>query len=335
MHTPSKPIRRVALIGCGSIAGNHLSGIQKAGKTVCALCDIEPSHAQKYIEKFQLGDIPVYTDYVQMMEKEQPDCIHICTPHYLHAPMAIAALERGIHVLCEKPLAISHAQLAALEAAVKNSQAYLGVCHQNRYEPTMLRLKKMTEAGVRAGFATVVWKRDEKYYRSGAWRGTVEQEGGGVMINQALHTLDLMQWLCGEPKTVQAHISNDTHRGQIEVEDTATALFKTESGVGFHFFATTSAAADFAPQLHFVLSSGEKITAENHLLCVNGELLPVEAQGETLGKTVWGDGHRMLIADFYRCVEEGVPFPIDFTEGAKVIRLILGMYQSDGEQIEV
>jgi predicted dehydrogenase len=249
--------------------------------------------------------------------------------------MAIAALERGIHVLCEKPLAISHAQLDALEAAVKKSKATLGVCHQNRYEPTMLQLKRMTEAGVRAGFATVVWKRDEKYYRSGAWRGTLDQEGGGVMINQALHTLDLMQWMCGYPKTVQAHISNDTHRGQIEVEDTATALFQTEGGTAFHFFATTSAAADFPPQLHFVLSSGERITAENHFLAVKGELLPVEQQGEVIGKTVWGDGHRMLIADFYRCIAQGNPFPIDFEQGSKVIRLILGMYQSGGEQIDI
>jgi predicted dehydrogenase len=144
-----------------------------------------------------------------------------------------------------------------------------------------------------------------------------------------------MQWMCGYPKTVQAHISNDTHRGQIEVEDTATALFRTEGGTAFHFFATTSAAADFPPQLHFVLSSGERITAENHFLAVKGELLPVEQQGEVIGKTVWGDGHRMLIADFYRCIAQGNPFPIDFEQGSKVIRLILGMYQSGGEQIDI
>ena len=108
---------RIAVIGCGSISGNHINAIIGSGNQICALCDIVPEHAQERIEKFELGNVPVYTDYVELLDKEKPDAIHICTPHYLHAEMVIAALGRGINVLCEKPLATTMEQLhAVLEA---------------------------------------------------------------------------------------------------------------------------------------------------------------------------------------------------------------------------
>ena len=326
---------RVALVGCGAISGNHIKAILAAGQELCALCDIDPTHAQAVVQKYELGDLPIYTDYNMMLDTEKPDAVHICTPHYLHAPMSVAALERNIHVLCEKPLCISLEELKTLRAAVKKSHAQLGVCHQNRYEPNMIRLCELAREGVLGGCGYVVWNRDVAYYNSAAWRGTWEQEGGGVMINQALHTLDILQWVCGMPTQVTAHCFNDRLRGMIEVEDTATARFETADGKTLHFFATTSATVNFPVRLEIQLRSKEVILAGNNLLVSDSITERNEKSEAVVGKSVWGNGHKALISDFYACIAENRPFPIDVSEGEKVIRLILAMYTSNGERIKI
>ena len=111
---------RVAVIGCGAISGNHIAAIMNAGQSICALCDILPERAQKMIEKHALKNVSVYTDYQTLLDTERPDAVHICTPHDLHAPMAIAALEKNRHVLCEKPLSLSVEQLHDLKQAVRS-----------------------------------------------------------------------------------------------------------------------------------------------------------------------------------------------------------------------
>ena len=330
---------RIAIIGCGAISGNHINGILAAGHKVCALCDIIPEQAQEKIEKFELGNIPVYTDYAELLTAEKPDAIHICTPHNLHAPIAIDALGRGIHVLCEKPLAINMDQLHAVLEAEKNSTAQLGVCQQNRFEPRMLWLIDfIREHGVKSGLGFVSWKRDETYYKSGPWRGKILEEGGGVMINQALHTLDLLQHLCGMPTHVTAHVSNDYHKGFIEVEDTATAHFELEDGMRCHFFGTTAATGDLPVQLQFVTKDKLRVLAGNDFVLVGGKPVEIEDtrdHANLVGKTVWGTGHAILIKDFYTCITEGRPFRVSGEEAAKVVRLILSMYQSNGQRIEI
>lgn len=327
---------RVALVGCGEISGNHIGGILSADGEICALCDLIAERAVKKAETFELGDVPVYTDYQEMLEQVRPDVVHICTPHDLHAPMAIAALNRDIHVLCEKPLCISIEQLHALREAEKESRATLGVCHQNRWKPSMVQLKSMAEDNVRAAFGSVVWDRGEKYYRSGAWRGTWEHEGGGVMINQALHTLDVLQWICGMPTHVTAQIANWHLQDVIEVEDTASARFETEKGLPINFFATTAAGASLPISVQLFLDDKRKVSAQNGFLIVNDEVTVLPPNGKVLpGKEVWGTEHSALIEEFYRCVCTGDHFPLDVEEGGKVVRLILSMYQSNGKKIEV
>ncbi len=318
---------RVALVGCGTIAPNHVKGILSAGQTLVAVCDIDRSHAENLLQKFSL-DLPIYTDYERMLNLEKPDAVHICTPHYLHAPMIVSALKKNINVLCEKPLGISIADLESIKKAEMGSTAMLGVCLQNRYEPNFAKLREIAKSdGVKSAYGAVVWKRDADYYASGAWRGKYATEGGGVMINQALHTLDLLQFCCGMPASVTAHISNDHLQGVIEVEDTATALFRLPDGNCFNLFATTSASGDFPAQLHLITKSGHRYFADNESLTCDGEVMAGE-KSATSGKRVWGNGHAKLIADFYRHIANGEKFPIDATEGAKVIELILAMYES-------
>lgn len=321
---------RAAVVGCGAIAPNHVAGILAAGQTLAAVCDIDKGHAERLLARFGLA-VPVYTDLAALLDRERLDVLHICTPHHLHASMCCAALSRGANVLCEKPLGISQADLDAVLAAERNSPAMLGVCLQNRYEPNILRLREEARrGGVAAAFGTVAWKRDAAYYASGAWRGRWATEGGGVMINQALHTLDLLQWICGMPESVTAHTANDHLQGRIEVEDTATGWFRLPDGGCFNLFATTACAGDFPAQLHLLTRDGHRCFADNTSLTRDGEPLPGE-RSATAGKTVWGTGHKRLIADFYRCLAGGEAFLIDGREGAKVIRLILAMYASAKE----
>ena len=327
---------RVAVIGCGAICSSHIRALLETKQDICALCDVDPTHAAEIIEKHALGEIPVYTDYREMLDAEHPDSVHICTPHYLHAPMCIEALKRNIHVLCEKPLSINEEQLAAVLEAAKASRAQLGVCHQNRYEPNILRLRELVmEHGVRGACGLVVWYRGEEYYRSGEWRGKWDTEGGGVMINQALHTLDLLQWICGTPVSVTAHINTDALPDVIEVEDTAVARFETADGKILNFFATVGAGTSFPARLQVKLGNKSVVSAETKLLVVDNVAQNENTATLTGEKAEWGSGHSRLIADFYACIEEGRPFPIDAEAGAVVVRLILAMYRSNGKQIKI
>ena len=135
---------KVGIIGIGQISKNHIHALKECGHEIVALCDIERARCEAACESFGLS-AAIYTDYVQMLDEIAPDAVHICTPHYLHTPMCCEALARDIHVLCEKPLAISEEQLDLLEKAVKASKAVIGVCHQNRYNAPIRYAKKLLE----------------------------------------------------------------------------------------------------------------------------------------------------------------------------------------------
>jgi len=321
---------RVAVIGCGAISKVHIAALLQTGQTICALCDTEKAAAEK------TGlDVPVYTDYRELLHQEKPDCVHICTPHHLHADMCVEALSRGIHVLCEKPVATSMDDLERVIAAEKASSATLGVCLQNRYEPNMRVLMEYASGhGVKAVCGSVFWNRDRQYYASGPWRGKWSTEGGGAAINQALHTLDLVQHLGGMPEFVTAHCFNDHLQGVIEVEDTVSARMETADGKILTFFATTACGATFPAELRLRTENHETLVASSKFLTLNGQALS-GAPESSCGKEAWGTGHARLIEDFYRHLEAGLPFPISAAESGKSLRLVLSIYASRGERIPV
>lgn len=321
---------KIALVGAGVIARVHVKALAALGMQPAAVCDIDIARAEALLREFSL-DIPVFTDYGKLLADVAPDAVHICTPHHCHADMVVAALQKNVHVLCEKPLCIKESDIPRILAAEKASRATLGVCHQNRYNPANLFVKEHLQGKqIRAAHGTVAWHRDAAYYEAGAWRGKWETEGGGVMINQALHTLDLCQWLLGDPETVTATVSNLSLDGVIEVEDTAAATFKGKNP--FTFFATNASAVSM-PVSVVIRTVGEEIVLLPHSVMINGEAVLHEPQNMVMGKACYGNGHIALLADFYRSVQEGKPFGINGTEAAKVIRLILAMYKSAGKEI--
>lgn len=328
---------KAAIIGLGSIAPVHAQAILRAEGEITAICDIEEEKTAAFGAKFAPG-ARRFSDWKTMLAslRGEADVIHITTPHYLHADMVCAALGAGFSVLCEKPLCIREEDIGRILAAERAAGGMLGVCLQNRYNESNRALFSLCgEKPAAAGFGSVVWERDENYYRSGAWRGKWATEGGGVMINQALHTLDLLLCVMGDPVSVVATTENRHLGGKIEVEDTASARFLTADGRSFSFFATTGGGADFPVQLMVKTAAGDTVVAANDTLTVNGEIRPSESGTVRYGKDVWGDGHAHLVADFYDAVAHGRHFAIDGAEGARVVRAILAMYRSGGKEVGV
>lgn len=325
---------RVAVIGTGAIAPLHIRALLNCKQEIVALCDVDGRKAETVRDRFSLK-AAVYTDYMQMLESESLDAVHICTPHYLHARMVCAALDRNINVLCEKPLAISFAQLEEIEKSVKTSEAILGVNMQHRYNRSLLYVKEFfKDKPIISAEAHLVWQRNKEYYAQDAWRGKWSTEGGGVMINQAIHHLDILQHICGMPQTVTASVANYSLRGITEVEDTAFGLFRLPGGGSFIINATNAANYSFPIGVLF-RSSEDTVEISGDNIIMNGKFLTKSNGLPVFGKEEWGTGHQNLIADYYNCLAEGRKFDVDFYEGSKAVRLVLKMYSSHGNEISI
>jgi UDP-N-acetyl-2-amino-2-deoxyglucuronate dehydrogenase len=301
----------VGVIGHGDVSVVHLAAIKKLGADLVGVT----TH-----------------DYLPLLD-ERPDVVHICTPHDRHVPVAIDALERGVHVLLEKPVAHTVEEADRLIAAARDHPGVkLGVVLQNRYNVatrTAHRLLRSGEAGaVRGGSATVLWHRDEAYYRARPWRGQKARSGGGVLINQAIHTLDLMEWLLGEVTAVRGHTGRYGIDG-IDVEDTAHVLLDHAGGTRSVVFATNTNAVDAPVTI--------EITCERATLLIRGDLTVSWADGRTEvvaerragpdGRSYWGASHEQLIADFHGTLHDPGPFWIGAEEGARSLRLVHRIYQ--------
>nr|AMP50897.1 oxidoreductase family, NAD-binding Rossmann fold protein [uncultured bacterium] len=299
---------------------------------IISVADIIPERAAAVAEK---TGAKAYSSMEELLNGEKPDVIHLCTPHYLHVPMAVDALNRGIHVLTEKPCAMTWKQLTVLQNAQRRSNAQLGVCFQNRYNRSTEYLLEVIQSGEHGSLtgirAVITWCRDADYYSSGDWRGTQSQEGGGVLINQAIHTLDLMDLLGGGISAVTAHTSNDHLQGVIEVEDTVSVLAEFRSGIRGVFYATNANAVTSPVMLELNFT---KKTLRLEGDCVyeigDGSIAPVldSHSGETVGKTCWGNSHGLLICDFYDCIKNGRRFKLDAFEGGRAVELVSRIYES-------
>ncbi len=325
-------MKKAAIVGCGGIAAVHAGVLDHfEGADLIACADIKPERAKAMAEKYGLH---AYESLTEMLDQEQVEVLHICTPHYLHVPMAAEAHRRGIHVFTEKPPAISREQQKELAALAEDGGARIGVCFQNRYIDAALKLKSLVEdgefgkiLGIR-GFVT--WYRDEAYYVESGWRGKLATEGGGALINQSIHTMDLMNFFMGRPCSVEAICQNRHLKGVIEVEDTVDALIDY-SGVPGVFFATTAYGVN-SPVL--IEISGEKMTArmEETEVTIRRPGKPAEHldfnRASVLGKGYWGAGHDACIRDFYGAVEEGRPFKNDVASIKNTLDLMLSVYES-------
>lgn len=326
---------RVAVIGCGNISRRHTAALSDCPQTeLVAVCDVREDRAKSVAEKF---GIPFVTDYHDLLKDPHIDAVHICTPHYLHAPMAIDALNAGKHVFTEKPMAITPEDCERMKAAAAGSGKALGVCFQNRYNPVNAEIHRLVRSGevgkVLGGRGIVNWNRTPSYYTESGWRGTWATEGGGVLINQSIHTLDLLLWALGEPETVEATCGILSLRDTIEVEDTASVHMTFPGGASALFFAS-NAWIDNAPVRLEIRCEKALLSATETALTVyydSGETRDfTDPTPKTEDKSYWGNYHRYIIEDFYNALREGRPFAVNGEEGERTIRTLQRIYRAAG-----
>lgn len=327
--------RKCVLIGCGVIANTHTDVLKKLGHKIAAVCDVDAEKAKRHCEKFSL-DAKIYSDYREMLDAERPDVAHILTPHYLHAEMVVQVLGRGIFCLCEKPLYIHPDEYNLIENAVKCSNAMLGVCFQHRYIKINQYVRECIQReGFRGAAAFQAWHKDRAYYESGDWRGKYATEGGALLINQAIHCIDQLIWLGGMPESITANLYTRTLGECIEAEDTAELFFDYGGGVVSQLYATNSAASNFSGGINVSTNAGNYEFNAKHLFCNNQEVDVGAEAVDIQARSYWGYGHYNLIRHFYECVETGEPFPVDYREGAKAVKIVMAAYASRGKKIKI
>ncbi len=324
----------VAVIGCGSIHGVHADAItaSQLSRLVCVV-DIDEGRARASAAKYGCR---WYVDYLEAIKDDEVDVVHICTPHYLHSSMAIEAVRAGKHVLVEKPVAISVSQAQEMAQESKKHGRYIGVCFQNRFNPESQKAKEIIDSGeigaVKGVKGIVTWYRTREYYLESGWRGKFATEGGGVLINQSIHTLDLMQWLGGGVKAVKASVATNLLGDAIEVEDTADALLFFKNGARGIFYATNCYVANSPVEIEIVCEKATLKLCDGTLVMEQGEnkqLLVGKESGQTAYKSYWGRSHAILIEEFYKAILGGDPkHIISVEEGMESLKIIDGIYKS-------
>jgi len=323
--------RRAAVVGCGDVSVVHLQAIEKLDDVdLVGVCDTDQDRAAAAAERY---GVPRFADHRQLLAAVRPDVVHVCTPHDQHTPVAIDCLDARVAVLVEKPVAHTVAEADRLIAAAdRHPDVKIGVCLQNRYNATTRAARDLLASGelgpVRGGSATVLWHRDPAYYRSRPWRGSRARSGGGVLINQAIHTLDLMELLVGDVVRVRGHAGRYA-LDEIDVEDTASVLLDHSGGARSVVFATVGNVVDAPVTIEIVTTRAA--------LLIRGDLTVSHADGRietvvepvasTGGRAYWGASHELLIADFYAALTDPEPFWIGPREGSRSLRLIHQLYQ--------
>lgn len=352
METGMKKIG-YAVLGLG-IGMAHIEAVLKSDNAeLVAVCDIDESRlaqAQKMCPQ-----VRAYTDFEQLIADFDVDIISVCLPSGMHADYAVRAMEAGKHVLVEKPIDITVEKALEIERARIRTGKKAGIVHQNRYNFNMYPIREAVHKGklgnIFLGSFAVKWYRDQSYYDRGSWRGTWEMDGGGSLINQAIHTVDIMQWLMGDVESVTSTMNIYNH--EIDTEDFTASLIKFKSGASATFVSTTCAYPGISTEIMLYGTNGS-VEADADMIKSwklrgeDGE--PDEDAEETMlaryGKgnffasksspdTLWG--HDFVVEDMILAVKEGRDPDITPLEAVKALRIVEAIYESakTGKTVEI
>ncbi|MBU8906342.1 Gfo/Idh/MocA family protein [Desertibacillus haloalkaliphilus] len=320
----------IAVIGLGDISKIHIPAIQaNRDARLVGVCDVDVTLRN------EVEDVRFYTDYLDMLDKETLDCVHICLPHYLHYRVTKECVERGVHVFLEKPLARSAEEgMAIVDLEEAHKDVKICVSLQNRFNETFEKLQELIQSGqfgnVTGVKGLVTWFRPKSYYDTKPWRGLMKYSGGGVMINQAIHTLDLMQLIGGEIEQIRGSIDNLYDYGY-EVEDTAVANIKFANEATGLFFATITNASNSSVELQVLLEKG-KLTIKDSILtkAVNGGKKEEVIEDAKLSgaKFYYGASHAKLINHFYDCIENNCDDYIHAKDAQRSMEMISAIRRS-------
>jgi len=327
--------KRIGIVGCGNIARIHAQVLTQMDNVhLSALADCELEKAAELNALFADNTASVYPSLEDMLQNEPLDAVHICTPHFLHVPMAVQALQKNISVFMEKPPAISRAQFADLQTAAAQSKGRIGICFQNRYNLTTLKVDELLKNGclgnILGARAFVSWCRDEAYYTKSGWRGKLATEGGGALINQSIHTLDLLVHWLGHCDLVNSSLSNHHLKEVTEVEDSLDVYMKFGNKTAC-FYATTAYVTDAPVLIDIECQNGHIRLEKDTVSCTyaNGghEEYFLRQEAKKGGRTYWGNGHEACIHDFYRCLFSGEKYQNDLESVRETFDLVMKIYK--------
>jgi UDP-N-acetyl-2-amino-2-deoxyglucuronate dehydrogenase len=331
------------LIGCGMIAEFHTRAINEIpGARVAAVYDTRRASAEK-IAGLAGGACPVFDDLDAMLARPEIDVVSVCTPSGAHLVPALACAKAGKHVVVEKPLEITVPRCDAIIEACDRAGVRLCAIFPSRFTPANIALKKAIDTGrfgrITLGDTYVKWWRTQEYYDSGGWRGTWALDGGGALMNQAIHNVDLLQWLMGDVETIAALTGTLAHE-RIEVEDTAVAVLRFRSGALGVIEAATSAYPGLLKRTEIHGDRGSARIEQDDITVwdfqvkePSDEAILATMSGPTGFKAGASDprginhlGHRDQLADFLQAIDQGRPARVDGREGRKSVEIIRAIY---------
>ncbi len=351
---------RTAIVGPGKVAHLHAKGLLNSNYSeFVAVCGRSVERAQEFASKY---DVLAFTDLEKMISEAKVDAIVVCTPHPYHCGPVVKAAKLGVHSLIEKPMASSLEDCDAMLEAAKANNISLGVISQRRFYEPVIRMKKAIDEGKigapALGHVIMLGWRDEEYYNSDPWRGKWETEGGGVLVNQAPHQLDLFQWLMGDIEQVYAVTRNLNHP-YIEVEDTAVAVVQFKSGAVGMILLSNSQKPGIYGKIHIHGRNGASVGAQteggamfiagksnvleppvNDIWTISGEEDKLEGWKKedadffnTINAAEYYIG--LQIDDFCQSVVEGREPFVSGEEGRKTVELFTAVYRSQRDNAPV
>jgi UDP-N-acetyl-2-amino-2-deoxyglucuronate dehydrogenase len=335
----------VGIIGGGNISETHARAAQEtAGVSIAAIYGMNQEKVARMAAEYQAAP---YSDFEKFLLHKPMDFVAIGSPSGLHAEQGIAAARRGLHVLTEKPLDVNTRRADELIDATSKAGVKLGVFFQDRFKTDLLRLKSWMDSGVLGKLiladARVKWYRPPAYYADSKWRGTLRWDGGGALINQAIHTADLLLWVCGDVRAVQAVRKTALH--QIEAEDTLVAALEFENGAIGSFQATTSVYPGYPRRVELTGSEGTVIIEHDRLVAADLRNPPADFQSTgndrnaSASSPTVGDvrGHQAALADFVQAIQTNGEPRCSGVEGRKSLALVEAIYAAcaSGGRVEL
>lgn len=330
---------RIAMVGCGRISQVYRKVFKQLSDTlqIVYAVDVKKDRAEEFAKNFE--GCTALTDYRECFNSNI-DVMHIATPHYLHPIIAIDAMKNKINVLTEKPMSIELKDADEMIRTSKETGVTLGVIFQTRYVKGCMELKKIIESGkigkIQSASSFLTWARPDAYYKQSDWKGTWDKEGGGVLIDQAIHSIDRVLWLVGDDvECVEGTVCNRRHK-YVHVEDTAEAMVKFKKGCIYSLYACNTYAYDAPIQIEIVGEKGRvglkqdmawvDLDGEDYYEITDGY------DGLSVGPDYWGCSHITQLKDFYRSITDNTPVFINGTEGRKTLEVIKAIYKSSNEK---
>lgn len=329
---------RCGVIGCGNISLMHLDSIAALQNLeLVAVCDTKQERVAAMAEKYSCK---AYQDYQEMIATEKLDAVHICLPHYLHIPVAQYAMKHGLHVLSEKPMSISMKDALETVNLAKQTSLQYGVIFQCRYNtPSQLVKKRLVEGKlgrILSARVVLTWSRSDEYYTSSDWKGTWDKEGGGVVIDQAIHSLDLANWFIdSKPIRVESTLHNRHHQ-LVSVEDTAEGAIYYENGAMLCFYTMNNYQTDEPIEIRLFCENGTVCMSYDEAVITydDGSTESVKNHPQELvtysgGKEYWGTQHAVQIYHFYESVAGREKLFLSGEEALKIQEIVCAIYENN------